>query len=180
MNSQITLNESQDLTLYPARLKIFLGLAGSLAIVAACLWVVVPSGNILNTFMGSIGIIFFGLGALVFLFNFVNPLPVLVANEEGIRQRGLFWSVFVAWEEIAAIIASKGRNATLNIYISESGERTFSARYPRSWRISRLFGEGMPALSVPWLLLPIPAQRVSEILQERYQRQIEEYDILIR
>ena len=181
MNSQITLNESQDLILYSARLKMLLGLAGSLAFVAACLWMVVSSDNILNISVGIVGISFFGLGILVFFINLISPFPVLVVNEEGIRQRSFFRSVFVAWEEIAAIISSEGRSATLNIYFSKSGKKTFSARYSRSWpwRIFLLFGE-MPGLSLSQFFLPVPAQRVSEILQERYQRQIEAYDILVR
>lgn len=178
MNSQNTLNESQNLILHPTRLKMLLGLVGSLAFVAVGLWMA-SSGNILLISIGIISISFFGLCSLIFLVSFIHPFSVLVVSEEGFQQRSPLYNVFVAWEEIAAITVFKGRYTSLNIYLSESGKETFSARYPRSWRISRLFG-GMPALSFSQLFLPVPAQTVSEVLQESYQRQIEKYDILIR
>jgi hypothetical protein len=180
MNSQNTLSESQEpnLILYPTRLKTFLGLAGSLMFVAAGIWVV-SFGDVWHIDIGIVCLGFFGLCSLLYLVGLVRPFPVLVVNEEGIQQRGPLWNVFVAWEEIAAIISLKGRYASLSVYLSESGRETFSARYPRLWRISRLFGE-VPALSLSQLLLPVPAQQVSEALQKRYQQQIEEYNITIR
>lgn len=178
MDSQNTLYESQNLILYPTRLKMLLGLAGSLAFVAVGLWMN-SSGNIVLISIGIIAICFLGLCSLIFLINLIHPFPVLVVNEDGFQQRSPLYNVFVAWEEIAAITVLKGRYASLNIYLSESGKVTFSARYPRSWRISRSFGE-MPALSLSQLFLPAPAQYMLETLQERYQRQIEKYDILIR
>lgn len=180
MKSQNIMSEGQEpnLILYPTRLKTLLGLAASLAAVAAGI-LMVSSGDVWHTGIGIVCSGFFGLGSLMYLVSLVHPFPVLVVNEEGIQQCGLLWNVFVAWEDIAAIISLKGRYASLSVYLSESGKETFSARYPRRWRFSRLFGE-MPAISLPQLLLPISAQQVLEALQKAHRQQIEDNNITIR
>ncbi len=182
MNSRNTLIESQEhtLILYPARLKMLLGLAGSLACIVAGAWMVLLS-DVLFISIGVICIGFFGLCGLICLVGLIRPFRVLVVNEERIQQQSLLWNVFVAWGEIDAIISSEGRAASLNVYLSESGKETFSARYPRLGRVSRLFGGlPLPAISLSGLMLPFPVQQVSEILQTRYQRQIEQYHITVR
>lgn len=181
MKNQNTLSEGpeQNLVFYPTRLRMLLGFAGSFAFVACGLWMALSSGDVWHISIGAVCIAFFSLCGLIPFLLLVRPGPILIVNEEGMQQRNPLLNVFVAWEEIAAIIPLKGRNGYLNVYLSESGKQTFSARYPRLWRISRAFGE-LPALSFSQLLLPLPAQQVSKAIQERYQRQIDQYGIVIR
>ncbi len=182
MNSRNTLIESQEhtLILYPARLKMLLGLAGTLACVAVGAWMV----SLAEVWFISIGIMcisFFGLCGLICLVGLIRPFRILVVNEEGIQQQSLLRNVFVAWKEIDAIISFEGSIASLNVYLSDSGRETFAARYPRLGRVSRLFGGlPLPAISLSELMLPFPVQQVSGILQTRYQRQIEQYQINVR
>ena len=181
MNNQNALSESQEqsLIIYPGRLKMLLGLAGSLAFVAIGLGLGMGlSGDLWHKSIGIVCISFFGFGVLMFLIGFIHPFPILVVNEQGIQQRSLFLNRFVAWEETDAIISTQGRYASLNIFLSEAGEETFSTRYPRLRHFSHLVGQ-MPALSVYEFLLPVSARNLSTVLQERYREQIEEYNIII-
>lgn len=170
--------QEQKLTLHPSRLKMLLALVGSLACVVIGIWMVM-SGDLWQMGLGIISISFFGLGVPIFLIGLVRPFPVLKINAEGIRQQSFFGSIFVAWEEVDTILATRGRTASLTVYLSETGKETFSVRHPRRWRISRLFGD-LPPITLSPLLLPFPPQQVSEMLQMNYQQQIEEYHITLR
>ncbi len=115
-------------------------------------------------------------------------MRILVVNEEGIQQGGLLWNLFVAWEEINAIRALEGSVASLAVYVSDAGRETFTARYPRLAPTSAsslkslvpLSQEFLPVFTISETVLPVSAHRVIEMLQTRYQRQIERYDIDVR
>lgn len=180
-----SLSESQQppLILYSARLKMLLVLIASLAFVAAGVWMV-SLGNVRGLIIGIISAAFFGLCGLVCLVMLIRPLRILVVNEEGIQQGGL-WNLFVAWEEINAIRAIEGRFASLAVYVSDAGRETFTARYPRLVPRSAsllkslvpLPQEFLPVLSISEMALPVSAHQVIAMLQTRYQRQIERYNI---
>lgn len=140
MNNQNAVIERQEhtLILYPTRLKMLFGLAGTLVSIVASAWMV-SLDEVWFISAGIIGIGLCGLGGLICLVGLIRPFRILVVNEEGIQQPSLLGNVFVAWGEIDAIILSEGRPASLNVYLSESSRETFSARYPRPHRIIRLF-----------------------------------------
>src|SRR5258708_25005310 len=121
MNYQNSIREAleQKLILSTSRLKMLLGLAGSLAFVAIGIWIL-PFDDPWHFGMRILCIGFFGLGVLVTLVGLVRPFPVLIVNDEVIQQPGLFGNVFAPWEEIDVIRSIKGSTLSLCIYLSES------------------------------------------------------------
>ena len=181
MNNQDSLSQAdeQALILYPSRQKVLLLLIVSLVFVAIGSFLFPNASNPLNAGLDVFAIVFFGLGALVCIFVLVKPWPLLNVNDEGFHQWSLFGNYLISWEEIAFIFFSKTRGiSTLNIYLSESGLKTFSARYPWQGRLCCLFGNLVTAISL--IASPISAQEVFDTVQEKYQRQIEQYNIYVR
>lgn len=162
-------------------------LIASLAFVAAGVWMV-SLGNVRGLIIGIVSAAFFGLCGLVCLVMLIHPFRILVVNEEGIQQGGLLRNLFVAWEEINAIRAIEGRFASLAVYVSDAGRETFTARYPRlvpraTYLLRSLIPlppQFLPVLMISETVLPVSAHRVIEMLQTRYQRQIERYTIDVR
>ncbi len=182
MNYQDSLSEADEevLILYPSRQKMLLLLAGSLVFVVAGVFLFLNASNLVNEGLDVFTIVFFGLCALVLIFMLVKSYPLLQMNDEGFRQWSLWGKNYlISWEEIAFIFLSTGRlSSSLNIYLSETGLETFSARYPWRGRFCRLFGRLVMVISSS--MSPVPVQEILETMQKRYQRRIEQYDIYVR
>ncbi|HZO73145.1 MAG TPA: STM3941 family protein [Ktedonobacteraceae bacterium] len=181
MNYQDSVSQAdeQALILYPSRQKVLLLLIGSLIFVGIGIFLFPNASNPLNAGLEVFVIVFFGLCALASIFMLVKPFPLLQASNEGLRSGTFFGDYLISWGEIDFIFFSKTRGiSTLNVYLSETGLQTFSVRYPRRGRLRRLFGG--PAAAVPLTLLPLPAQQIFDTIQERYQKQIEQYNIYVR
>lgn len=180
-NTQGGIGRGHVLILYPAPSRMLVGLTLGLLLVAAGIWEIVSglSGGLpWSIGIGIVTIVLFGLLSLPFLGALARPFPVFVVNEEGIQQRGPFPNVFVAWNEIATIRSSIG--VFLYVDLSEAGRKTFSARSPWRWRLTRLSFIRPIAIFLNPFWSPLPAQQLIEILQERYQKQIEDYHIALR
>lgn len=179
MSYNVSEDEEQALILYPSRQKVLLLFVGALVLVVAGAFILPRSSNPWNVGFDILVIVFFGLCALVTIFMLVKPSPLLNVNDEGFHQWSFFGNYLISWEEIAFIFLSTARlSSSLNVYLSEAGLETFSARYPWRGRFCRLFGNLVTA--IPFITSPISAQQIFDTIQEKYQKQIEQYNIYVR
>lgn len=145
----------------------------SLLFVIGGFWLLHTPGNMIQTVMGMLAVLFFGLGVVFFLLQFlcqlVRRIPMLIINGEGIQyfQPSLLnagmsipmthWNIALKWREIGAIGFVKG------------GANSFVVYAPaKRWR-----SEWSPSIQIPLTFLPISAQQVLILIQERYQKQLE-------
>lgn len=166
--------------LYPARQKVLLLFVGSLVLVAAGIFILPQSRDWWKAGLDILVTIICGLGAIAFLLMLLRPFPLFQVSDEGFRQWSFLGkSYFVSWEEIAFIFFSTGRlSSSLNIYLSETGLKTFSTLYPWRGAFCRLFGRLVMVISA--ITSPVPVQEILETIQKRYQQQIERYNIYVR
>lgn len=171
---------SQDIILYPRVSSRFLPLmGGSLLFVLTGIWILLSNPENLVRVVGSVlGILFFGLGAVIFLFQWLRlvfcPTPILVLNEEGIEY---FYPSLLGriekntmtrrnhtlkWKEIGVIgLIKQPPTNSFVVYAS-------AKRWRSGWS---------PSIRLPQSLLPISAERLITLIQERYQAQLEAYRI---
>lgn len=182
MNHQDSVSQADEraFTLYPTRPRVLLIFIGSLALVAASIYMILNSSDPWRASLGIFVTVVCALGALLFLLMLVKPVPLLQVSDEGFRQWSFWGKIYlVSWEEIAFIFLSTARlSSSLNVYLSEAGLKTFSARYPWRGRLCRLTGNLV--VTVSFLMSPIPVQEILDTIQERYQQQIEQYHIYVR
>lgn len=180
MRSRNNLNgtDEQNLILYPTRLKLLCFLVITLIFIAIGIWMILHNSNPVNIAIAIFAIVFFGVGFLVLLFQFVKPIPLLIVDDIGFHQRNIFGKdQFIAWEEIALIFSSREHTQyLLNVCVSESGMEALSVRYPKPERILPLVGS---KIAIDFSSSNVSAQKLLEIIQSRYQKQIEQNTISI-
>lgn len=104
---QMLLSEAngEGIAVYPQKRKLSLAIAICGLFVAVGIWMV-QDHTAESIVLGILCLLFFGLGLLLLLYRLLVHAPLLVINEEGVSMTR-FGGLFVKWEEIAFINASK-------------------------------------------------------------------------
>lgn len=171
--------QSQNIVLYVRPSGRLVRMAGlSLLFVIGGVWMLNSPGNLMQAVVGTLTILFFGLGAVIFLLQFLlqlfSRIPLLAINDEGIqyfhpslletieRNPMTHRNITLKWREIGAIgFITRERTRSFAVYAS-------AKRWRAGWP---------PSIQVPQSLLPISAKWLIALIQERYQMQIEAHRI---
>lgn len=174
--------ENQDILLYPRVAGRLLSLLGaSLLFVLAGFWMLLSNaGNPVQAVVAILVIGFFGLGAVVLFFNWLRlllrPFPLLALNDEEIAYA--FSSLLgrmeqkpmtrrnctLAWKEIGALGCIKQRQTPVFVIYASA------KRWRSGW---------WPSIQIPESLLPLSAERLTALIHQQYQTQIEAYRITL-
>ena len=87
--------EQLPITLYPSRIKLMVLLAMSLGFVVLGIWIV-PS----DPLIGYLNIVFFGLGAVVFVLKLNPKASFLTLAEDGFTYSAMYRHQFVPWQDV--------------------------------------------------------------------------------
>jgi hypothetical protein len=171
--------QNQDIVLSMRTNSRLLRLIGlSLLFVIGGVWMLHSPGNLVQVVMGILAVLFFGLGAVIFLFQFLRLLfrriPLLIINDEGIQYFHPFMlevvekniipyqNIMLKWKEIGAIgFITMEQTNSFALYAS-------AKRWRSGW---------CPSIRLPQSLLPIAAKQLIALIQDHYQMQIEAYHI---
>ena len=102
---EMTMNK---LIINQKRSSIFWFLLSSLALVAGSVVIFITYDSILYKIIAVIGVLFFGLGIVLFTKNFINPPELLIIDENGITNKSQGNKLgFIPWEDIKSFSVDK-------------------------------------------------------------------------
>jgi hypothetical protein len=185
LDTPFTETTDQPIVIRCSRGKLLLMGLGSLAFVLAGLWLMSSSHSSKVYYEGLAGVIFFGLGLLVFLFQMFTSSLLLTIDDEGIHSFYPFWRpLTIRWEEIYSIYPIKLRFITiLTISVSPTGRSTYIARHFKPGKIPFTLPKGdapAVAISLPLSAATLSYTKAIALIQERYTAQIRQYRIFVQ
>ncbi len=156
----------EPVRIFAPRRHLALMLAGSIAFVSAGLWMVLNAGPV-GWVIGSVSVMFFGLGGAYYLTELVVRRPILQVDQDGILDRASLVSAGrLRWSDVREIrILSVEGQRMLSIYPSDPAAVMARANPIRRAVMRANDGLGFPPVNVPVSVLPCTVDDLLDLMR---------------